>query len=76
MDFPSAEEAERARRTVNGKTAWGVNVRVSHAKSGDSPKVDERKRWEEDQAQRQQAQSEDAGEHQADDSNGNKSTHL
>ena len=55
---------------MNGKTAWGVNVRVSHAKSGDSPKVDERKRWEEEQAQRQQSQSEDAREHQADDSNG------
>lgn len=71
VDFPSAEEAERARRAVNGKTAWGVSVRVSHAKSGDSPKVDERKRWEEEQVQRQQALSEDASDLQAAGSNGN-----
>lgn len=57
MDFPTADEAERARKAVNGKTAWGVQVRVTHARSGDSPKVDERRLWEEKQAQAQAQQN-------------------
>lgn len=54
MDFPTADEAERARKAVNGVTAWGVQVRVTHARAGNSPKVDERRLWEEKQAQAQQ----------------------
>lgn len=45
VDFPTAEETERARKAVNGKLAWGVKVRVAYAKGGNSSKVDQRQNW-------------------------------
>ncbi|MCJ1464898.1 hypothetical protein MMC07_003513 [Pseudocyphellaria aurata] len=53
VDFPTAAEAERARKAVNGMTKWGVQVRVTHARSDNNPHVDERQLWEEKQAQAQ-----------------------
>ncbi len=66
MDFPSASEAERARKAVNGKTAWGVRVRVTHAQSSDSAKVDERRLWEEEQERSQHIKSEDSDSQERD----------
>ena len=45
VDFPDAEEAELAREATDGEIAWGVQVRVTHARSPDSAKVDERQGW-------------------------------
>ena len=45
MDFATAEEADAAAQATNGKQAWGVKIRVLHAKGAGSRKVDEREAW-------------------------------
>lgn len=43
VDFPTVDEAHRARQAVDGKFHWGMKVRGSYAKVGGSCKVDERR---------------------------------
>ncbi|KIK61744.1 hypothetical protein GYMLUDRAFT_42783 [Collybiopsis luxurians FD-317 M1] len=45
VDFVSAEDADHAVRSFNGKHALGTILKVSHAR-GNSRKVDERKQWD------------------------------
>ena len=46
VDLASAEEAERAAKSVNGKRMWGVKIRVELAKMPESCKLHEREDWE------------------------------
>ncbi|KAI9872179.1 MAG: hypothetical protein M1830_001994 [Pleopsidium flavum] len=53
VDFPNVEEAEAAALALNGREAveWGGKLRVSKAVSTMSRKVEEKDRWDEEQAQ-------------------------
>ena len=46
-DFLSSDEARRAVKATDGKTAWGVQVRVRQAIGADSRKPREREEWDE-----------------------------
>ncbi|KAL2043211.1 hypothetical protein N7G274_004271 [Stereocaulon virgatum] len=49
VDFPTADEAERAMKATNGRQAWGVKIRVQPAKGPESHKIHERENWEREQ---------------------------
>lgn len=49
VDFPSAEEANRAQKATDGRYAWGVRVRVKMADPVGSWKTHEREEWDEEQ---------------------------
>lgn len=49
VDFPSADEANRAAMATNGRQAWGVKIKVERAKDPDSRKPGELEAWNQDQ---------------------------
>lgn len=48
MDFSTAEDADRARKAMNGTQAWGVKIRVLPARTPGSSKVGEREAWDQE----------------------------
>ncbi|KAG8526318.1 uncharacterized protein KY384_000311 [Bacidia gigantensis] len=45
VDFESAEEARQAAKAIDGRYAWGVQIRVRVAQMSDSRKAHERENW-------------------------------